>query len=489
MTEERHHEPDNKVLPFENYLKVKEEWEDDISQLLTHMRQVREAVPVNRRLQVELRKKLLSRQKEIMNQNGIVTSPEEATKRKIAQTGLWQSRLAPFLGVLAAIFIVMSLTCLWRYANGQYHLEVTGSPQEITRFWTEDAPLQPAVSPDGTKILVVRGGSLVLLSHTGVQLAYLEPPEGATFQSPTWSPNGEQISFVFSQQGKEEIRQLAAEKIITATKMSNVYSQTTARGAEKKGQEAKDSLQTFAGKKLKAADLNHKSIHFSNLVYSPDGNRLAYVMGRIGEPTEVWVRYSNGEEKRITNGDAPTWSPNGKYLVVQRPGKSKTYDLWLVNVETGGADLLGPGENPTWSKNGYLAFNTVIVQERVLTFLPNGDPQYTVRQQVAEGRSTYLGEDGSTVLKQLKEGEGWLATSHLLIAPENRISGVELSWLRQQELSGTLEPKTLVLNEISKCEGQVFGPDDKWLLYARRDGDTVALLKLRLGEQWEKERN
>lgn len=470
MTEEKYDNPENKVLPMENYLKAKEK-ENEISQLLIHMRQVRQAVPVNRQLQVELRKKLLARQQELMNQDPVINSPPEVSAGKSSLNYSWRPKLPAIIGALAVIIVVFFLG-LGQLARGQDHLAAAGNPQELTRFWTEEIPLQPAISPDGSKILVVRGGGLVFLSNTGSQLASLEPPAGAHFRSPAWSPNGTQVSFVLSHQGGEEIKHIAAEELISSGKTNRVYLEPEALG-----QRTMISQDSIAFRET-MADAQHKNMHYSNLAYAPDGQSLAYVVNKLGGSTEVWIRSAAGQEKRITNGDAPTWSPNGEFLVIQRPGRAQTYDLWLVNVASGDAELLGPGENPVWGKSGYLTFCTETMQERVLTFLPNGEPQYKVRQQMAEMRSIYLGKDGSPILKKLNTGEGWLTNSHLLVAPENRISGIEINWLRQQEMSGSLEPKTLVLNEIYKCEGQVFGPEDQWLLYARRDGDTVALLKL-----------
>ncbi|MEW6698527.1 MAG: TolB family protein [Bacillota bacterium] len=485
MTEERFHEDENKVLPIEPYLKAREEGEDGISQLLNHMRTVREAVPVNRRLQAELRKKLLERQRELQNLSSRTLSQAAATKDEPKSTNKRRSWLAPVMAA-AVILILFAGAGLWRHTAGEVQLEAAGAPQELTRFWTETTPLQPAASPDGSKILVVRGGGLVLLSETGAQLAYLEPPEGAAFRAPSWSPNGQQVSFVVSTQNSEEIKELAAEELLSSAKSKTFTMDTAAKEEEKSAAMADRPMD--AGMAA-AAEHKTKARHFSHLVYSPDGKGLAYVVNAAGKTPQVWIRTADGQDQEVAEGDAPTWSPDGTHLVVQKPSRSGSYELWLVNIETGGADLLGQGENPVWSKSGYLAFCTEKTQERILTFLPNGEPQYSVRQQVAEIRVAYLGKDGAPALKKLKEDKGWLANSHLLVEPENRITGLEINWLRQQELSGSDRTKTLVLNAIQKCEGQVFGPEDKWLLFARRDGDTVALLKLRLEERWEKERD
>lgn len=500
MTEDKFRDKHNNVLPIEAWLKARQEGEDGLSQLLIHMRKMREVVPVNHRLQAELRKKLLERQKQLMM--GTSQAQSKPTKSKAVQAiAKCRSWLYPAIGVAVVFMLAFALNGLWKHTTGQLLLEASGNPQEISRFWTESQPLQPALSPDGSQILVVRGGGLVLLSESGVQLASLGAPEGQYFRSPSWSPDGRQIAFVLgSTGGTEEIKQIAANELMSPAKTSSLNAANKVTMSDRSvsdekeqkiaalGEAAVSSEQPEMAPMSMAKVMESDNISCSNLVFSPDGKSLAYVTNSAGQ-SSVWIKQPDGSSRFVTEGDYPTWSPDGKYLVVQRPGGLGEFNLWLINVEKGTANLLGQGERPAWAKNGYLAFVNEKAQERILTFLPDGEPQYSVRQHVPEIRVAYLGKDGTPALKRLIEGEGWLAASTLLVASENRISGMEINWLRQQEMNGERGPKTLVLDGTNVCEGQVFGPDGKWLLFARRDGDTVALVKLRLEERWEKRRD
>lgn len=464
MPENNSRDKDNKVLPIDQWLRARQQGEDSLSQLLNHMRQVREVVPVNRRLQEELRKKLLEQQEKLRESGQLTTAP--VIMGTVPEPSPKCSRWLKPAGMLVlAVLLIAAVVGLWRHAGGEVILQPVGLPQEITRFWAEDQPLYPAVSPDGQQILVVRGGRLVLLSASGMQVATLDPPEGGYFRSPTWSPDGHQVAFVVGSHGVEEIQQLPVVNLTSGgSKFSNLKPKDNSQWAK-------------------------PAWHYANLTFSPGGDTLAYVVKRAGEPAEVWVKPITGQARLVTQGDYPAWSPDGKHLVVQQPDKENSYVLYLVDIKTGDTQLLGPGERPTWSKNGYLAFVTQKTQERILTFMPDGEPQYSVRQQVPEIRAVYLGNDGSAISKRLRQGQDWLAGSNLLVAAPNQVSGLEINWLRQQEMDGSGEPKTLVLKEINQCEGQVFGPDGKWLLFARRNGDTVALVKVMLEQQWKKRRD
>lgn len=94
-------------------------------------------------------------------------------------------------------------------------------------------------------------------------------------------------------------------------------------------------------------------------VYSPDGERIAFRSER--EPKGIYVMGATGENpKRVSDiGFSPSWSPDGKELVVATnhqgvPAVKSLSSLWIINVESSAKSLLvdGVALQPSWSPDG-----------------------------------------------------------------------------------------------------------------------------------------
>lgn len=108
-------------------------------------------------------------------------------------------------------------------------------------------------------------------------------------------------------------------------------------------------------------------------IWSPDGGSIAFMSGRAGHQ-DVWiVELGSGEVRQLTEETNPldeyrwfpSWSPDGRHVAYVSNRTSRfDDDLWLVDVETGESEKLTSYlqivSNPVWSPDGeQLAFNTV----------------------------------------------------------------------------------------------------------------------------------
>jgi TolB protein len=91
--------------------------------------------------------------------------------------------------------------------------------------------------------------------------------------------------------------------------------------------------------------------------WSPDGERIAFVRFRPqGGPRSLQVYVVNADgsnERQIGEGTLPSWTPDGRFLVVERPRAApQTPTIHVLAVDGGGERKLANGDEPALSHDG-----------------------------------------------------------------------------------------------------------------------------------------
>ncbi|MBO8137702.1 MAG: PD40 domain-containing protein [Desulfotomaculum sp.] len=283
----------------------------------------------------------------------------------------------------------------------------------------------------------------------------LDLPSNWLYYSPAFSPNGRMVAFVRQDKDKKNNQQIVIvpAKWLTASK---------------------DNL-SF---EVDPVVTNNHNFEITNLSWSPDGSKLAYSTIDHYGAEKVWIveKGNNPHSQMVAKGINPTWSPDGSRMIIQRSGI-----LYMLDVKSGKEIKLGQGEQPVWCSSGYIAFVSTRQQEKVLTFMPDGSPQFTVHRLVGEIRSVYAGKNGDLLWNSKKDN--WLASSTMLASPGGRSTHKEMEWLRQLELQGVREPRILMLDEVDRCHNPVLLGDENTLYYIHQGDIYASLMQVKVKEQ------
>jgi Tol biopolymer transport system component/DNA-binding winged helix-turn-helix (wHTH) protein len=235
----------------------------------------------------------------------------------------------------------------------------------------------PAFSPDGSRVVFIRGivagvvSDLYVVSATGGTPNQLTFDKTWIFGSPTWSPDGREIVFSSARGGLGALWRVSASGG-TPRPVEGVGVIAWAPSISLKGNRLVYQQMSFKDSvfRLNLTDNNHrrgvptilrseKGINWRPQ-FSPDGKRFAFESNGLGYP-EIWACDSDGSHcapltsLRGTAG-APRWSPDGRYIAFEFRPKEHS-EIYLLEVGGGPPRLLPtlPGSDnggPNWSRDG-----------------------------------------------------------------------------------------------------------------------------------------
>jgi len=235
----------------------------------------------------------------------------------------------------------------------------------------------PAFSPDGSKVVFIRGVVAGVVSDLYVVSAKGGTPKQLTFDktwifgAPTWTPDGREIVFSSARGGQGALWRVPASGG-TPEPIAGVGVIAWAPSISPKGNRLVYQRMAFKDNvlRLNLADTHRRQgeptlLRSENGLnwrpqFSPDGKRFAFESNGLGYP-EIWVCDSDGSHcapltsLRGTAG-APRWSPDGRYIAFEFRPKEHT-EVYLVEVGGSPPRLLPtlPGSDnggPNWSRDG-----------------------------------------------------------------------------------------------------------------------------------------
>ena len=421
----------NKIISIESAKeKAQEIYEDRLTlKLLEHMRAIRDSIPVNYKLQQELKQVLFERNYQ-----------KDRANFKISKERFYMKYIAAVICITALIVLAVFIL-----QKSKDELIVSEIPRERMWVWADEYRDYELLNRD---LLVLTEEAIL------VQEEEMKPNHYKKMLLPAeW----EYLSIAVSAESNTAVLSRRALDSVQIVKL--------------------DIDKLYEGESMSEEDicvlLSRSGIDgIYDLALSACSKKLAYVEVKNNVQRVCILDMEEQEPMYIADGSYPTWMQDLSFII-QRGSKERA-SLYLVDLETNQTLLIGEGMWPYW-QSGRLYFTSIVRHERVLTFMPDGRPEFSVCYEIGEVR--YIdADDGCELLEKVEASKNLILASQKLFAPNIDKGHVENKWLQELKQKKEVGPKVLLLNKLNYCMYPKVSHCEGELIYIKEQGFAASIM-------------
>jgi Tol biopolymer transport system component/DNA-binding winged helix-turn-helix (wHTH) protein len=415
----------------------------------------------------------------------------------------------------------------------------SGEKKRLTIPSAQSGDGGPTFSPDGRTLAFIRTASVMsqqLGQFSDVYLLSLSPnltPAGAPTRLTSdnwntvgiaWTPNGREIVVSSGRTSNPSLWRVAADGSNRPQRLASLGQGVGYPAISRQGHRLVYAQSSFdkniwrvelPGPHDKGIPLHPKGAPFitstrldAQAQFSPDGNKIAFMSGRLSRrgSYEVWVCDSDGSNAvQLTSlgveAGTPRWSPDSQRIAFDSNVEGR-WEIYVIHVNGGKPRrlTLGPGSSdaPSWSRDGkWIYFVSSRDGRDQLWKIPaeGGEPIEVTRNggtngfessdrkfiYYAKGRyGTSLWKipmdrgDETQVLESLVQWDGFAVVDggiYFIPTPAAGAASCSINFL--SFASGKIRP---VATTDRPADGLTVSPDGRWILYTQLDQNVSELM-------------